>query len=106
MTAVAAAAPAQHDYVVSEADYLRRPAPHYPPLAQRQRQYGTVLLRVVVGTDGHPVQVRVERSSGYTLLDRAAEEAVRQALFRPFVLDGVPHTAEVVVPLEFLLRTA
>jgi len=96
--------PDRGDYVVSQADYMKRPALRYPQLAQKQRQRGTVLLRVTVGLDGHPQQVRVERSSGYPLLDRAAQDAVRDALFRPFVVGGSARVAEVIVPIEFLLR--
>jgi protein TonB len=46
----------------------------------------------------------VLRSSGHTRLDDAAIEAVRAALFRPYVAEGRARAAYVRVPVEFALR--
>ena len=85
--------------------YLRKPAPLYPPAAQRARESGTVLLRVVVDTQGRPAEVTVARSSGYRRLDEAAMRAVREARFRPYIEDGQPREA-VVPDLEVVFRWA
>jgi protein TonB len=92
----------------SQVDYLRRPAPRYPPAARRARLQGTVLLWVMIGTDGRPQEVRVHRSSGFELLDREGREAVLHSLFRPYLERGVARMAEVIVPIDFSLdiRTA
>lgn len=88
----------------SEVEYLRRPAPHYPRAARQAYLQGTVLLWVLIGEDGHPQQVRVHRSSGHALLDREGRDAVQAALFKPYLRQGLPRRAQVIVPVEFLLN--
>lgn len=84
--------------------YLVPPAPRYPPASRRAREEGEVLVRVLIGIDGRPNEVRLLRSSGHARLDDAAIEAVRAALFRPYVADGRARAAYVRVPVEFALR--
>jgi periplasmic protein TonB len=90
--------------VVAEIDYVRAPAPVYPNESRRKRERGTVLLRVLVDTQGRPAQIDIERSSGYDRLDGAAREAVQKALFRPHEIDGIARPAQVLIPIEFLPR--
>jgi periplasmic protein TonB len=90
--------------MVTPADYLRPPAPRYPTLARQARQQGTVLVLVWIDTEGNPVRVELERSSGLPLLDRAAIAAVREALFRPFVEAGIARAVRVLIPIEFALH--
>jgi protein TonB len=84
--------------------YLVPPAPRYPPASRRAREEGEVLVRVLIDVDGRPGEVRILRSSGHARLDDAALEAVRAALFRPYVADGHARAAYVRVPVEFTLR--
>lgn len=44
----------------------------YPPLARSRGWEGTVLLGLQVASDGHLDKIRVERSSGYAVLDNSA----------------------------------
>lgn len=44
----------------------------YPPLARERGWEGTVLLGLRVESDGHIEKIRIERSSGYAVLDRSA----------------------------------
>jgi protein TonB len=44
----------------------------YPPLARRRGWEGTVLLGMRVESDGHLHQLRIDHSSGYTVLDHSA----------------------------------
>jgi protein TonB len=92
----------------SDVDYLRMPAPRYPRAAKQARLQGTVLVWVLIDSEGHPRDVRVHRSSGYEQLDREGCDAVRRAMFRPYRRDGVGRSAQVIVPIEFTLtiRTA
>jgi protein TonB len=90
--------------MATPADYLRPPAPRYPPLARQARQQGTVLLLVWIDTEGRPARVQLQRSSGQPLLDRAAITAVREALFRPVVESGIARAARVLIPIEFSLN--
>ncbi len=80
----------------------RHPVP-YPALAKRRGEQGTVLLRVLIGGDGVPQRVEIERSSGSTLLDRAARDAVSKWQFTPGTKNGVPYSAWGLVPIEFRL---
>jgi periplasmic protein TonB len=88
--------------VITPADYLRSPAPRYPPLARQLRQQGVVMVRVTIAATGEPMQVQIEKSSGFRLLDEAALDAVRKAWFRPMVESGTAHVAAALVPIEFL----
>ena len=90
--------------LVESVEYLRAPSPQYPRESSRRREYGTVVLRVLVDAMGRPAQIQVERSSGYERLDLAARVAVEKALFRPHEVAGVAQASQVLVPIEFLRR--
>lgn len=89
-----------------EASLAYRRAPlDYPAIAMRQRMHGTVLLRVLVDESGKPVDVQVERSSGYPLLDRSARTQVLSGWsFQPAMVDGRAVQAWARVPVTFQLR--
>ena len=78
--------------------------PDYPDLARRRGEQGRVLLRVDVSMDGRPLAVSVARSSGFGLLDSAAEDAVRTWRFVPATQDGRPVPATAEVPVQFRLE--
>lgn len=85
--------------------YASASPPAYPRDALRQGLGGTVLLQVLVDTDGKPLQVDVVRSSGHRSLDRAAQRHVlARWTFRPAVEDGRPVQAIGLVPVEFAPR--
>ncbi|EQD26376.1 protein containing TonB [mine drainage metagenome] len=69
----------------------------------RQHQQGTVYLLVLVGPDGSVQDVKVDQSSGYRDLDRAAIEAARKWKFNPGSRDGKPVGGWVKVPVQFKL---
>jgi len=91
--------------VITPADYLRSPAPRYPPLAKQLRQQGVVMVRVRIAASGEPLQVDIEQSSGFRLLDDAALAAVRKAWFRPLQEGGIARAIEALVPIEFITST-
>jgi protein TonB len=90
---------------VDQVDYLRRPQVRYPVHAKRARVQGTVYLRVLIGPEGEPREVHVDRSSGHQALDEAAREAVLKSRFRPYRENGVGRLAVAIVPVEFSLTT-
>ena len=92
--------------MVEEIEYVRAPAPRYPPESQRSRERGTVLLRVLVDAVGRPAQIQIERSSGFSRLDAAARVAVENALFRPHEVNGIAQPAQVLIPIEFARRSS
>jgi protein TonB len=91
--------------MIETVEYVRAPAPVYPTESSRKRERGTVLLRVLVDSLGRPAQIQIERSSGYTRLDSAAREAVRNALFRPHEVNGIAQPSQVLIPIEFTRRS-
>jgi periplasmic protein TonB len=77
----------------------------FPVQALRQRMSGTVLLRVLVDERGKPVDVVVEQSSGFKLLDNSAREQVLSTwLFQPAVIEGHTVKAWARVPVSFTLQ--
>ncbi|MEE4137169.1 MAG: TonB family protein [Desulforhopalus sp.] len=84
--------------------YRTNPKPVYPELARRRNWQGTVTLSVTVESDGRPGQVDIATSSGYPLLDTAANRAVRSWRFHPGSENGRPVTMTVLVPIDFRLE--
>lgn len=80
------------------------PAPGYPWNARRRGHEGTVVVRLDVDAEGHPVKTEITRSSGDDELDEAALEALRQWRLRPAMLNGTPVAGHVVVPVQFKLE--
>lgn len=87
------------------AAHLDNPGPKYPYVSRQRREEGTVLLRVLVGTDGRPEQVLLEHGSGSPRLDEAAIEVVRERWrFVPARRGDQALAAWVRVPIIFELR--
>ena len=76
--------------------------PSYPPVAQAARVSGVVILEAVIGPDGRVTDVQILRS--VALLDEAAVEAVRQWVYTPTMLNGVPVPVIMTVTVNFQLR--
>jgi protein TonB len=68
------------------------------------REQGLVVLRVVIDERGEASSIEIETSSGHARLDDAARDAVLRAAFRPYVEDGEPRRALVLIPIEFALN--
>ena len=77
----------------------------YPIEALRNREQGTVILRVLVGADGSVLGVEIEKTSGSRSLDRAAREAVAKWRFHPATRNGLAHSAWASVPVTFNLKS-
>ena len=84
--------------------YRRLRPPKYPPQAVRQRMEGKVLLKVLVGLDGKPEEITVEKSSGYRVLDQAAIAAVKTWVFNAGQKNGAASRGYALVPIEFNLN--
>lgn len=84
--------------------YRKMRPPRYPPQAVRQHITGKVMLKVLVGADGTPEEVTVEKSSGSRLLDQAAIDAVKTWKFNPGSKGGQPSRGYALVPIEFNLN--
>ena len=84
--------------------YKLNPPPKYPRLARRRGLQGVVVLDVLVNTSGSVEDVRVERSTGYGVLDKAARKAVRNWQFNVGTVGGIPQQMWVKVPVRFRLQ--
>jgi protein TonB len=65
--------------------------PAYPPRAVRNGDTGTTILALLIGADGRVGSARVERSSGFRELDRAAIDALSLCRFKPATNNGAPE---------------
>lgn len=90
--------------LISAVEYVRQPSPRYPPQSRRLREQGLVVLRVLIDEQGTARTIEIESSSGHARLDDAARDAVARAVFRPYVEDGAPRRALVLIPIEFALN--
>ena len=80
---------------------LRKVVPQYPPLAKAMHTQGSVVLAATIAKDGTIANLRVV--SGPAVLQQAALEAVRQWLYRPYLLNGEPVEVETSVNVIFTL---
>jgi len=65
--------------------------PEYPARAARNGDSGTVVLALLIGTDGRVSNARVQKTSGSRDLDKAALNALSQCQFKPATNNGVPE---------------
>ncbi len=86
---------------VFDAKYLNNPAPYYPRIAKKKKIQGKVFLNVMVTVNGTAERVEVLHSSGHSMLDLAALDAVQEWRFIPAKRSGKPVSTNVIVPVEF-----
>ncbi len=87
---------------VSAPHPLYTPDPEYSEEARKAKHQGTVVLWLVVGPDGRAHDVRVKRSLGLGL-DERAMAAVSQWKFDPARKNGVPVAVRINVEVDFKL---
>ena len=76
------------------------PEPEYSEEARKAKFQGTCVVQLVVGPDGVPHDMRVVRTLGLGL-DEKAIEAVQKWRFEPGKKDGVPVATLVNVEVQF-----
>ena len=86
---------------VKEPRKLRHVAPAYPEIAKAARVQGVVVLECVIDEQGRVRDIKVLR--GLPLLDQAAVDAVRQWVYSPTLLGGVPVAVVMTVTVNFRL---
>ena len=77
-------------------------APVYPEEARQARVQGIVIIEATIAADGRVQSARVLRS--LPLLDEAALAAVRQWVYTPTLLNGVPVPVIMTVTVMFRLN--
>ena len=80
--ATAAETPASFDPKVCKADY--------PKASLMNEEQGTVTMSFLVAADGTVLDSKVDKSSGFKNLDKAAIKALSACKFKPGTKDGAP----------------
>jgi protein TonB len=86
---------------IKEPAKIRHVPPVYPLAAQQARIQGVVVVEAIIGADGRVKEARVLQSKPF--LDEAALTAVRQWVFTPTTLNGVPVPVIMTVTVNFKL---
>jgi TonB family protein len=76
----------------------------YPVLGQHARVQGSVVLQAIVGADGAIENLRV--LSGPAILSAAAQQAVRQWRFKPYLQNGQPVETKAKITVNFSIRVS
>jgi protein TonB len=76
--------------------------PSYPTLALVLRQSGLVSLTIHVAADGRPQSVELAHSSGFPMLDRAAQETISHWRFVPGQRNGKPVASILPFTVDFI----
>ena len=74
---------------VVDANACEKPA--YPRNSQRAGEEGVVTVAFLIGVDGAVLEARVDKSSGFKDLDRAAVSGLSLCKFKPGTVDGKPE---------------
>jgi len=86
---------------VQQARLIRQPKPVYPPLARQARIQGTVRFNAIIGKDG-TIQ-NLQLVSGHPLLVPSAQDAVKQWVYQPTLLNGEPVEVITQIDVNFTL---
>jgi protein TonB len=89
---------------IQEPRKLKAVPPVYPDAAVASRIEGVVILECLISPQGRVTEVKVLR--GVPLLEEAAVDAVRQWVYTPTLMDGVPVPVLMTVTVRFDLRDA
>ncbi len=91
--APAPARPVKVNRVAAIADFSTCAKPDWPKSSLRNEETGTVTLSFLIGIDGHVVDSKVTKTSGFRELDKAAVNGIGKCVFKPGSVDGQPEQA-------------
>ena len=74
----------------------------YPMLAQHMNVTGSVVLQALIGADGMIENLHV--LSGPTILTAAAQQAVREWRFKPYLQNGQPVETKATITVNFTIK--
>lgn len=77
--------------------------PRYPMESRRKREEGTVVLRLLIDSEGRVADISVAESSGFTRLDQAALQAIRKWRWQPTIRNGQPVEVRGLYSMPFKL---
>jgi len=84
---------------VAEAHILHKVQPHYPEAAKAQHIQGDVILGFAIDRTGHVANLHFVQ--GDILLGEAALDAVKQWIYKPYLLNGEPVEVETTAKISF-----
>lgn len=77
----------------------------YPQIARRRGMEGQPVIAFTLNKNGQLMELRLDRTSGYQLLDRAALEAVKHAAPYPEIPAPLKlNTFQFKLPISFILK--
>ncbi|HEY2473125.1 MAG TPA: M56 family metallopeptidase [Terracidiphilus sp.] len=100
--------PASHKKVISvppeqmQTMIVKKVTPVYPPEAKKARIQGTVELNATIGKTGHVENLKVK--SGPNELQQSSIDAVRQWVYKPFLLNGDPIEVQTTISVVYSLQ--
>jgi TonB family protein len=86
---------------VAAGNLIKRVTPEYPPIAQAAHVQGTVVVQARISKEGRIVDLHVV--SGPAMLQQAALDAVKQWVYRPYLLVGEPVEVNTTINVVFTL---
>ena len=78
--------------------------PYYPSFSKRAGEQGEVVVRLIIDETGIVENVTLLRSSGFTRLDRAAEQIGGRYRFKPYTVNGNPARISTNLLIKFNLK--
>ncbi len=90
--------------ITKKATATYQPHPKYPYLAKKRRWQGQVLLLISLDEQGNIINIKIEQSSGFTLLDKTAIKTIRQWQFEPAYAQNKAIRSQLRVPIKYQLR--
>ena len=87
---------------VMQAQVISKVTPVYPPEAKKARIQGKVLLDAVIGKDGHVLNLKTV--SGPNELQQSSLDAVRQWVYKPYLVNGNPVEVTTQITVNYTLK--
>jgi protein TonB len=91
--------------IMPRLDLANSHEPEYPLQSRQLGEQGSVILQVLVGTDGGVLDTKLVQSSGYDRLDQAALREIKSVYrFVPGTVDGKPQPMWYTIKYNWKLR--
>ena len=94
----------QYVYVEEMPAPVHSVSPEYPAMAKEAGVSGLVVAHLLVGRDGHVLDVQIDENHSILMLNEAAVRAARQWVFKPALANNKPVAVWVAVPFNFRLQ--
>ena len=103
----AAASNEPKSFSANQARWKRKPRLEVPPQVARKSNSGDVylvILAVTVDKQGNVADMKVTKSSGNTVVDKAAISQVKKSKLHPFEQDKSPVVGLINLPIEYIVE--